>query len=264
VAAEQTGVGDGRCPQDRHDCAIVGVLVFFMAARRTILAQGLIALAALALAASFAQAQDTPPVSEAAKELVGAWEISNSDRDKRCPVTFSLDSAPGGFKLELDPACLIAPLKDVVAWALGPKDVLRLIDAGRTAVLEFTEVESGLYEGERKGEGLYFMQTQAALKAEIRNPEQIFGEWQIVRELDQPLCRLTLSDASSDAQDTFRIVVKPGCDARITGFGLTTWRLDRGQLVLSGRSGTWRFAESDPTTWERMPLSTDPLLLMKQ
>lgn len=230
--------------------------------KTSILFHGVVALAALAPTGSLAQG--APPVSEAAKELVGAWEISNSDRDKRCPVTFSVDPAPGGFKLELDPACPIAPLKDVVAWALGPKDVLRLIDAGRVPVLEFTEVESGMYEGERKGEGLYFMQTQAALKAEIRNPDQIVGEWSIVRELDKPLCRVTLSDASGGAENTFKIVVKPGCDAGIAGFGLTTWRLDREQLVLSGSSGVWRFAESDPTTWERMPLSTDPLLLMKQ
>ena len=49
----------------------------------------------------------------------------------------------------------------------------------------------------------------------------------------------------------------------IAGFGFTTWRLDGDQLILTGRGGNWRFAESDPTTWERVPLSTDPLLLMK-
>ena len=224
----------------------------------------IVALSAVVMTASFVRAQSAPPVPDAAKDLVGgAWEISNSDRDKRCPVTFSADAAPGGYKIELDPACTILPLKDVVAWGLGPKDVLRLLDAKNVPVLEFAEVESGIYEGERKGEGLYFMQTQAALKAEIRSPEQIFGEWRIVRELDKPLCRLTLSDAS-DGGETYKIVVKPGCDAQIVGFGLSTWRLDREQLVLTGRAGTWRFAESDPTTWERMPLSTDPLLLMKQ
>jgi Protease inhibitor Inh len=227
--------------------------------------RGILALAVLALTAVFARAQGTPPTSDFAKDLVAtAWEISNSDRDKRCPVTFSVDPAPGGFKLELDPACTIVPLKQVVAWTLGPKDQLRLVDSNKTPVFEFAEVESGILEAERKGEGLYFMQTQAAIKAEIRNPDQLFGEWQIVRELDKPLCRLTLSDASAGAESTYKIVVKPGCDARIAGFGLTTWRLDREQLVLTGRSSSWRFAESDPTTWERTPLTTDPLLLMKQ
>jgi hypothetical protein len=141
--------------------------------------------------------------------------------------------------------------------------VLRLLDAKNVAVLELTEVESGLYEGERKGEGLYFMQTQAALKVETRTAEQLFGDWRILRELDKPLCTLTLSNASG-GNETYKIVVKPGCNAAIAGFGFTTWRLDRDQLVLTGRSGNWRFSESDPTTWERVPLSTDPLLLMKQ
>jgi hypothetical protein len=216
-----------------------------------------------ALATGVAQAQPAPAVSEAARELVGAWEISNAERDKRCPVNFSVDAAPGGFKLEFDSACDIPPLKEVVAWALGPKDVLRLIDANKVAVLELTEVESGMYEGERRGDGLYFMQTQAALKAEMRSPEEIVGEWNVLRELDKPLCRLTLSDLAGDG-NSYKIVVQPGCDAQIASFGLATWRLEREQLVLTGRGGAWRFAESDPTTWERMPLSTDPLLLMKQ
>src|SRR5215470_15457535 len=236
-----------------------------MTARMGIGLRWILALAVLALSAVFARAQGTPPTSDFAKDLVAtAWEISNSDRDKRCPVTFSVDPAPGGFKLELDPACTIVPLKQVVAWTLGPKDQLRLVDSNKAQVFEFAEVESGILEAERKGEGLYFMQTQAALKAEIRNPDQLFGEWQIVQELDKPLCRLTLSDASTGAENTYKIVVKPGCSARIASFGLTTWRLDREQLVLTGRSSSWRFAESDPTTWERTPLSTDPLLLMKQ
>jgi len=235
-----------------------------MSARPALVSPIFAALSALAMAASDARAQGAPQVPEAAKDLVaGAWEISNSDRDKRCPVTFSIDAVAGGYKLELDPACTIAPLKDVVAWGLGAKDALRLLDAKNMPLFEFTEVESGMYEAERKGEGLYFMQTQAALKAEIRNPEQIFGEWKILRELDKPLCRLTLSNAAGGGE-SYKIVVKPGCDARIAAFGLTTWRLDREQLVLAGRTGAWRFGESDPTTWERVPLSTDPLLLMKQ
>jgi hypothetical protein len=223
-----------------------------------------IALLAFAVA-GVAQAQPAPPVSDTAPDLIGAWEISNADRDKRCALTFSGDPAPGGLKLELDPECgnAFPALKDVVVWGLGPSDVVRLLDPRGAAVLEFTEVESGMYEGERKGEGLFFMQSQAAVKAEIHTPEQLFGDWKLLRELDAPLCTLTLSGVANGT-DTYKLVVKQGCDASIAGFGLSTWRLERDQLVLAGRSGSWRFAESDPTTWERFPLSTDPLLLMRQ
>ena len=225
----------------------------------------ILAVLALTGSANLALAQSPPPVSDAAKELVGAWEISNAERDRRCAVNFSIDPAPGGFRLELEPQCgsVFPLLKDVVAWVLGGNDVLRLIDERHLAVLEFTEVENGLYEGERIGEGLYFLQTQAAIKVETRTAEELFGDWDIVREVDKPLCTLTLSNASN-GDNSYKVIVKPGCNPTITGYGLTAWRLDRDQLVLSGRNGNWRFAESDVTIWERVPLSTDPLLLMKQ
>jgi hypothetical protein len=225
----------------------------------------LLALLALVFSAGIAQAQPAPAVSDAAKEMVGGWELSNADRDKRCPITFSIDPAPGGFKLELDPTCAATfpQLKDVSVWAFGRNDVLRLVDGRGTAAFEFTEVEHGLFEGERRGEGLFFLQTQAAIKAETRSAEDVFGEWKMQREADKVLCRLTLSKETGGGE-TYKLIVKPGCDATIVAFGLATWRLDRDQIVLSGRAGNWRFAESDPATWERMPLSTDPLLLMKQ
>jgi hypothetical protein len=216
------------------------------------------------LATGLAHAQ-TPAVTDQAKELVGAWEISNAQRDKRCGVAFSVDRVPNGFKLQLEPDCgtVFPPLKEIANWALGPDDVVRLQTAQGAIILEFSEVEGGLYEAERRGEGLYFMQTQAAIKAQTRTADQLFGEWRILREANKPLCSLTLSSAQS-GPGNYRVVVKPGCDAAIAGFGLTAWRLDRDQLILAGRTGNWRFAESDPTTWERMPLTTNPMLLMKQ
>ena len=60
------------------------------------------------------------------------------------------------------------------------------------------------------------------------------------------------------------MVVKPGCDKAIATFDPSTWRLDGDQLILTGRSGIWRFSESDATVWERVPLSVDPLLLVRQ
>jgi hypothetical protein len=35
-------------------------------------------------------------------------------------------------------------------------------------------------------------------------------------------------------------------------------------LLLTGRGGSWRFSESDATTWERVPATSDPLVLMRQ
>jgi hypothetical protein len=205
-------------------------------------------------------------VSEAAQAMVGAWEISNVDRDRRCALTFSVGTAAGGFKVEFDPACPAAfpQLSGVVAWSFGPKDMLRLLDAKGGPVIEFTEVESGLFESERRADGLLFLQTQAAVKADTRTTEQMVGDWMLLREADKPLCRLTLSDVDGDLPDTFRVIVKTPCDKTITGFGPATWRLDRDELVLMGRSNSWRFSQSDATLWERVPLSVEPLLLVRQ
>ena len=103
----------------------------------------------------------------------------------------------------------------------------------------------------------------AALKAEIRTVEQMVGDWYFLREADKPLCRLTLSGDKGEG-DVYRIVIKPGCNKAIAAFGLAAWRLDRDQLVLIGKAGTWRFSEAEPTTWERVPLTADPLLLVRQ
>ena len=221
-------------------------------------------LAALILTAISGAARAEGAVSEAAQNMVGGWEMSNVDRDRRCPLSFSVEPAPGGYKIDFDATCPTAfpSLDNVVAWTFGPKDVLRLVDAKGAAVLEFTEVENGMFESERGAEGLLFLQTQASLKVETRTAEQIVGDWSLLREADKPLCRLTLSNTASG--DAFRVIVKPGCDKAIATFDPSTWRLDRDQLILTGRNGIWRFSESDATVWERVPLSVDPLLLVRQ
>ena len=206
-----------------------------------------------------------PAPSEVAQAMVGAWEISNAARDKTCPVIFSLDVGERGFKLEPDAGCGTAfpSLKDIAAWAVGPKDAIRLLDSKGAVLLDFSEVESRMFEAERKGEGLFFMRTQDAVRAATVSPDQLFGDWTLLKEFEKPLCRITLSNASAGGE-SYKLVLKAGCDASITGFAPSTWRLQENELLLSGRAGTWRFAESDATTWERIPPSTDPLLMMKQ
>jgi hypothetical protein len=248
-------------------CGLAAAMIAWSLTHRFRLTMSLrifLALLVLGLGGEGAGAQ-VPAPSDAAKAMVGAWEISNADRDRTCALSFMLDRAAAGFKLELDAPCgsVFPSLKDVATWAMGPNDAVRLFDSKGVMILDFTEVESGMYEAERKGEGLYFMRTQAAIKAATVTADQLFGDWTLLQEFEKPLCKLTLANASAGG-DNYRITVKPGCTAPIAGFGLASWRLDRGELVLTGRSGMWRFSESDSSTWERIPPSTDPLLLMRQ
>jgi hypothetical protein len=102
----------------------------------------LIALVLVSIAGE--AAAQAPAPSDAAKSMVGAWEISNAARDKTCPVAFSLDAGAGGFKIELDAACatVFPSLRDVVVWAMGPRDAVRLLDSKGVIILDFTEVEA--------------------------------------------------------------------------------------------------------------------------
>ena len=221
-------------------------------------------LLTLGVFAASANAQ-APAPGEAAKEMVGAWEISNAARDKVCPLTFNLDPAGAAYKLELDPTCgrVFPSLKNVATWAIGPNDSVQLFDSSAAVVLDFTEVEAHMFEAERKGEGLFFMRTQAAVRADTISPDKIFGEWALLQEFEKPLCKITLSNAAAGGGDSYRITVKPGCSAPIAAFGLSSWRIQDNELLLAGSAGTWRFSESDANVWERVPPSTDPLLLMR-
>src|SRR5258708_800231 len=225
-------------------------------------ARACLAVIALALSAVGAGAQ-APAPSDAAKEMVGAWEISNAARDKTCPVTFKLDPGAGGFKLELDEACGTAfpSLKDVGVWTMGPNDEVRLLNSKGAVVLDFMEVESHMYEAERKGEGLFFMRTQAAIKAATVSPQQVFGEWTLFKEFEKPLCSLTLSSAAAGGGN-YKNTVKPGCDTSVPHIRLFTWRVHSGGLLLSGRSLSLRFSASDATTVELIPATSAPPALL--
>jgi hypothetical protein len=205
--------------------------------------------------------QTAPPANEAPKTMTGSWEISNADRDKTCAVTFRSEAAPKteisspGSKLDLEKNCAAALpfIKDAVAWNIGAKDVLRLVDSKGRPLLEFFEVESGMFEGERRGEGIFFMQSVAAVKKPAPTAAQVFGDWNVTRAR-RTICIMTLSDAAA-ADDGFIVMLKAGCDTLITRFNPNTWRLDKGELVLSSEKGdTWRFEEGDaPSTWRRIP-----------
>lgn len=215
-------------------------------------------------AGSSATAQQGP--SDAAKSMVGAWELSNADRDRACTITFKLGNTPAAYPLDLDKACAEAfpAIRPVVAWTIGKNDLLLLVDAKGASVLELLEVEAGMFEGLRPNEGRYFLQNAVVAAAtRDKTADQMFGEWAFVRG-GRTICGVTLANTAADA-DSFALTVKPPCDQLVTRFGPASWKMDRGQLVvISSKGDLWRFEESDSSTWRRIPDSRQPLSLVRQ
>src|SRR5499426_4407903 len=209
--------------------------------------------------------------SDAAKAMVGAWELSNADRDRTCTVNFKLGPSSASYPIELDSKCqsVFPAIRGIAAWTFGRNDNLLLVDAAGKQVLELLEVEAGMYEGLRPNEGRYFLQNAAVAAASRDRPaDDLFGEWAFVRGAGpnpgKPICAVTLANEAADAEN-FKVVPKPGCDQQITRFGPVAWRMDRGQLVVqSGKGEIWRFEENDPTTWDRIPERNQPLSLVRQ
>ncbi|MEK9284840.1 MULTISPECIES: AprI/Inh family metalloprotease inhibitor [unclassified Bradyrhizobium] len=222
-----------------------------------------LAIAACVAAASPAPAQDATTLK---KEMVGQWELSTTERSKTCVVTLRGDAAGHGLKLELEPACKTAlPFtKDIVAWSVKGLDIVRLQDAAGEAVIDFTEVEAGIFEGLRQGEGVYILQDLAAARSMAKSMDQMIGDWSMVRGNGQPVCGLTLTNTEA-GPDNFQVFLKPKCDAVIAQFNPTQWRLERGQIILMSKAGeTWQFEADDNAQWRRVPDTADPLIMLRQ
>jgi len=220
---------------------------------------------AVACIAGTALAQAPAPLGESAQRMIGSWEFSNADRDRTCTATFKGDRAAGGLKVEFDANCanLFPLVRDIAAWKFPDNDLLYLLDAKGKSVVEFSEVEDGIFEAPTPGVGVLFLQNAAAAGAPPKPPEQVTGDWAIVRKGGPPVCILTL--AMTKASDGFAISVKPGCDSAIARLNFTQWRIDSDQLMLvPSRGNPWRFEEVDNTTWRRVPESADQTTLVRQ
>ncbi len=211
------------------------------------------------------EAAPAPGPSDAVKAMVGAWEFTNSGRDKLCTVRFRTDSAAHGMKFEFEPSCagLFAFLTEVTGWTIADNDFLRLIDAQGRPVLEFSEVESGVFEAPKPGEGILFIQKPAAAPPTQRTAADLSGEWVIARQNRAAICALTLT--VTPVGDDFALRVNPPCGAPVAQFGPTLWRIDNDELVLkSARGQAWRFQETEDRVWRRVPASSNPILLLRK
>jgi hypothetical protein len=205
--------------------------------------------------------------SEQARELAGAYELSNAERDKTCIVTLKIDPARGGFKIEFEKPCndVIPATKDIEAWTLA-NDAVRFVDARGRTLFDFTEVESGMFEAERRGEGLYFLQNKAAALPPVKTAEQMAGEWTLSRGAGRPICAMVLQNAAA-GEEGLSLQIRPGCDVFVTRFNPGSWRMDQGQLVLNGRNGdTWRFEQDDENAnlWRRLSESAERVTMAKR
>ncbi len=204
-------------------------------------------------------------LSESAQRMIGSWEFSNADRDRTCTATFKSDSSPAGYKIEFDANCVnLFPLvRDVAGWKFPDNDLLYLLDARGKSVVEFSEVEDGIFEAPTPGVGVLFLQNAAAAGAPPKPPEQVAGDWAIVRKAGPPTCILTLTMTKTG--DAFAVTIKPGCEAAFARLNFTQWRIDRDQLMLvPSRGNPWRLEEVDNTTWRRVPESADQITLVRQ
>jgi Protease inhibitor Inh len=199
------------------------------------------------------------------KEMIGQWELSTTERSKTCVVTMKNEGSSQALKLELEPSCAAAlPFtKGITAWSIKGLDIVRLQDGAGQPVIDFTEVESGIFEGLREGEGVYILQNLAAARSLAKSMDQMIGDWQMVRGNGRPICGLTLTNTEA-AGDNFQVFLKPKCDPAIAAFGPVQWRLDRGQIILMSKTGDiWQFEADDNAQWRRVPDTADGLIMVR-
>ena len=227
---------------------------------------GSIALAALLMLVACPYQTRAQDAATLKKNMVGQWELSTTERSKTCVVTLKGDATPQGLKLELEPGCAAAlPFtREITGWSIKGLDIVRLQDAAGQPVIDFTEVESGILEGLRQGEGIYILQNLAAARSLAKSMDQMIGDWSMVRGNGQVVCGLTLTNTET-SPDNFQVFLKPKCDPAIAAFAPTQWRLEHGQMLLMSKSGdAWQFEADDNAQWRKVPDSADPLIMLRQ
>jgi hypothetical protein len=222
-----------------------------------------IGLCLITIMAPAALAQNTE-FGESAKAIIGSWEFSTADRERKCTLSFYDARGANGFKLQFEDKCaeLFPFTKDITAWTFPDNDLLNLRDATGKSIVEFSEVEAGIYEAPTTGQGVLFLQNAAAAGPPPPPPEKFAGDWAIVRN-GKVLCGLTFSIAA--VEEGFSLAAKPDCDQAIVRLGFASWRIDRDELMLkTARGNPWRFEEGENGIWRRVPETANPYTLVRQ
>jgi hypothetical protein len=234
------------------------------AAPNSLVVRATLLAAVLVAAPALAQAPQTA-LGDSAKGLIGSWEFSNAGRDKICTATFADKKTAAGLAVTFSKDCdrLFPVVADIAGWVFPDNDLLRLVDTEGRTLIEFSEVEDGVYEAPTPGLGVLFLQNAAsAAGTPAKLPDQMAGDW-TMRRGDTIICTAILS--MTPAADGFSVAFKPGCDAAIVRANFTHWRLDRGILLVGvARGAPWRFEEIESDIWRRVPESASEITLTRQ
>jgi hypothetical protein len=213
-----------------------------------------LALAALALlaAASDAGAQDRASASV----LASNYQFADALGERKCLMTLETRTSGSGFALvfERDVCGRIFPhLAEVTAWQPAPAGGIKFVNAKGVAITEFSEGVGGVYEAIRENDGVYFLSNLKIVDTSETQVKDLIGEWGLSRPDGPVICRVTLTNTLSTEQ-RFAVRVAPGCDSAIASFGIATWQLSNGDIILYSVNGDLiRLGRNEEGIWSRVP-----------
>ncbi|MDE1569520.1 protease inhibitor Inh/omp19 family protein [Aquabacter sediminis] len=214
-----------------------------------------------------------PALQAAAQKIAGPFILSSADGARTCPLTLRADPASNAasgsgaaflVSQEGGPCTAIAFAPQMVAWSLDPSGAIRLLDAQGRLGVEFTEATGGSYEALREGDGVYFLAHPAAQSGIEVSVEEMTGDWDLARTAGKPICRWTLSPDPGPG-GSLMVRVAPGCDAGLSQFVPSGWRIEGGNVLVESGSGAppVRFARQEDGSWAKVPERGRPLLLLR-
>jgi Protease inhibitor Inh len=214
--------------------------------------RSLIAAVFLAAGASGAIAQE----NAGAKTLASNYQLADALGERKCAVTLETRTASPGFALTFDrPVCglVFAFLADVTAWQPAPAGGINFVNAKGAVITEFTEGVGGVYEAIRENDGVYFLSNLKVADTSETQAADLLGEWSLSRPGGPTICRITLTnDPTPDQRPTVRVT--SGCDSAITSFGLASWQLSNGDVLLYSVNGDIiRLGKNEEGVWSRVP-----------
>lgn len=217
-------------------------------------------------------APDTP--AQAAQRLAEAYQLTNADGDRACPLTLTTKGvrAPASlghplFALEFDRAACAGQITfaaDIASWSPGPGDSIRLHATSGKLVAEFTEGAGGTWEALRERDGVYFLvNPRLAEAAPVAQPDDLFGLWRLSRGVDTPFCTLMFGEQPFGDGD-YPLAPDEDCTALLGTLEPERWRLEAGDLLLLGDGGrSLRFAAQEDGSWMKVPEDRTTLILSR-